>query len=78
MDTVSPWFPPISFHALSTTFSHLGPARRFATLSHTALLAMAGDLFLGHAPYAVLPFQLSLAPICFLSGLVPSSARNTL
>ena len=40
-------FPPTSSHTFSTTLSHLSPARHFVPFPHTALLAMAGNLFLG-------------------------------
>ena len=44
---ISSWFPPVSFHTFSTTLYHLIPARPFVTFSHTALSAMAGNLFFG-------------------------------
>ena len=44
---ISSWLPPISFGALSTTLSHLIPARPFVTFSRTAILAIARKLFFG-------------------------------
>ena len=36
------WSPPKSFHIMSTTLSHLIPARPFVIFFHTALSTMAG------------------------------------
>ena len=47
MDSISSWFPPISFHTFSTTLSHPIPARPSVTFSHTARPPMAGSLFSG-------------------------------
>ena len=47
MDSTSSWFPAIPFHTLSNTLSYPISARHFVTLSQTALLAMAGNLFFG-------------------------------
>ena len=44
---ISSWFPPISFHIFSTMLSRLIPASPFVAFSHTALSAMAANLFFG-------------------------------
>ena len=47
IDSVFSWSPPNSVHILSTTLSHLIPARPFVVFSHTAISTMAGNLFSG-------------------------------
>ena len=75
MDSISSWFPPISFHAFSTTLSHLIPARPFVNFSHTALSAMAGNLFCGMFLTLYCHF-IFLTSLVYFSGYIPSSALH--
>ena len=73
--SISYWFPPSSFHTFSPTLSNLIPALSFVTFSHTALPAMAGNLFFGI--FLVLECHYCCSRIFVLSGYIPSSALTS-
>ena len=61
----------ISFHTFSTTLPHLIAARPFATSSHTALSAMADNLFFGMFLTSYRHFNFLTSLIVFKVGTFP-------
>ena len=75
-DGICSWFPPRSFHGLSTTPSYLNPARHFLTFSRTAPSTIAGNTFSGM--FLTLNGCFNFPTSLFvLNGYIPSSALST-
>lgn len=75
VDIASSRFFPMSFHTFSTMLSNLIPAYLFVTFSHTALLTLADNLFLGmlRKLYCHSSFLMSLFVV---SGFNPNATLN--
>ena len=77
MNSISSWFPPISFHTFSTTLSHLIPA--LALLSRWSIQPYLLSLATFFAACCLLYVAISTFSRLLLvsSGYIPSPALNT-